>query len=356
MAEFSTEFTSQTVYEGVKEVHRGAKGARPRGLFFLEGDSVVTAASYDVVGDKIQLLQFPDNCRLIAASVVSDKEFDTGGSALRLGLVLDAGTESTTTTAAGAAFTNQPANDGIEIVSSAAADVSLDVTIVGTTQGTDTVVVETIATDASDGTTQAATVKTDWGVILAAWMPVAPTGTITIREASANGAITTLTPTILSRGVNSVASAQQAFGDAKAELVASGTSTKQIGIKGTDSDGTVIYDSQALTDTTKVLSNSRFQTVTEIYSGDLEATRTATVASTNPLLVTDSQAFTGLPIPLNFAGGTLPGSEIGVDCSNDYLSLRVEVAPSTANTGDITLTSKCLVYVGEVADLGTSQA
>lgn len=354
MAEYSSEFSPSSTYETIKAAHRRQKSAKPCGMFLIEGDTTVDAEAYDVVGDKIQLLEFPDNCRLIAASVIADKEFDTGGTAVRFGLVVDQGTESTTTTAAGSAFTNQPANDGLEVVSDAAGDITQTITIVGTTQGTDTVVVETITLN---GVAQVSTVKVDWGFILAAWVAsgtLTAASTVTIREASANQTVTTLTPTVTSRGVNSVAATQQAHGDQLVQLVCSGTSTKVIGLKGTDSDGTVIYDAQALTNTTPVLSNSRFQTVTEVYSGDLENTRTATITATNPLLVTGSQFATGLPIPLNFTGGSTPGTEMGIDVSEDALALRVEVAPTTANTGDVTFTTKALVWCGDVADIGIS--
>ncbi len=354
MAEYSSEFSPSSTYETIKAAHRRQKSAKPCGMFLLEGDTTVAAASYDVVGDKIQLLKFPDNCRLVAASVIADKEFDTGGTAVRFGLVVDQGTESTFTSPVGAAFTNQPANDGLEMVSSEAADITQSVTIYGTTQGTDTVVAETLALDGTDGTTQVATVKTDWGFILGVVVDAAPTGTITIREASGNQTVTTLTPTVLSRGITDVTAGQTAFGDQLVELVASGATTKVFGLIGTDSDGTTIYDAQALTGATKVLSNSRFQTVTQVLTGDLEATRTVTINSTNPLLVTGSQFATGLPIPLNFTGGSTPGTEIGVDVSEDALALRVEVAPTTANTGSVTFTSKALCWVGDPADIGTS--
>lgn len=354
MAEFTSEFNAASTYKSVTDAHRRQKSAKPCGVFLIEGDTTIDAELYDVVGDKIQLLDFPDNCRLLAASVIADREFDIGGAAVRFGLVVDQGTESTFTTAVGVAFTNQPANDGIELVSDAAGDTTQTITIVGTTQGTDTLVAETVTLN---GTTQVDTVKTDWGFILAAWVAsgtLTAASTVTIREASGNATVTTLTPTVTSRGVNSVTSTQQAFGDQLVELVASGATTKVIGLKGTDSDGTVIYDAQALTGATKVLSNSRFQTVTEVYMGDVEATRTATINSVNPTLVTGSQFATGLPIPLNFAGGSTPGTEIGVDVSEDILAIRIEVAPTTAATSDVTFTTKCVCWVGDPVDVGTS--
>ena len=181
-----------------------------------------------------------------------------------------------TTTGVGAAFTNQPANDGIEVLSASAADTTQTITIIGTTTGTDTVVVETVTLT---GTTAVSTVKTNWGVVLAVKKSAATAGTVTIREASGNATITTLTALVLSAGVETVAEADQPAYGRLVSLVSDGATTKQIGLKGTDTTDAVIYDSQALAGTTAVLSNSEFRLVTEIYTGDLESGRTCTQAN-----------------------------------------------------------------------------
>lgn len=351
MAELATEFTKDSVYNSLRKKFNQAKGSKPQGFGFLEGDIVVaTPTNFDVAGDKIQLVQFPDQCRLISASVVSDKEYDTGGSALRMGLILDDGiSTNTATTAVGSAFSNQPANDSVSVHSDDAGDTTQTVTIIGTTNGTDTVVVEEIALN---GTNVVDSAKLDWGVILAVKLDAACDGTVTVEENSANADIVTLATGVLSKGVNTV-SGFTAY-DRLLNIVASGASTKQLGIQGTDSDGTVIYDSQALAGTALVLSNSRFASVTEIYTGDLAGTTTATVTGSEALLATASQAFTALPIPLNWNGSTLPGTEVGIDVGGQTLALLVEVAPSTASSTAVTFTTKCAVYLGEVADLGTS--
>ncbi len=179
------------------------------------------------------------------------------------------------TTGAGIAFTNQPANDGVEVVSSNAADTTQSVTIIGTTQGTDTVVVETVTLN---GVAVVATTKVDWGLILAVKLSASCAGTVTVQEASGNLAITTLLTTVLSKGVETVAAADQRAFNQEPTAVADGATTKQIGLQGTDEDGTVIYDSQALNGATAVTMNDTFRTVTEVYTGDLEAARTATIA------------------------------------------------------------------------------
>ena len=182
------------------------------------------------------------------------------------------------TSAVGSAFTNQPANDGVEVVSSSALDITQTVTIIGTTQGTDTVVVEELALDVADGTTAVSTVKTDWGVILAVKLDAACVGTITFREASANAAITTIAPAVLQSGVVEVTAASQgAFGVIPA-VKGSVDTTSALGLQIVGTDGVVAYDSQALTAATAVAANTAALLVTEVYKGNIEADETVTVA------------------------------------------------------------------------------
>lgn len=179
------------------------------------------------------------------------------------------------TTAVGSAFTNQPNNDGVEVVSASAADTTQTVTIIGTTTGTDTVVVETVTLN---GTTEVPTVKVDWGMILAVKKSAATAGTVTVREASADQTITAgLTASVLSVGVTEVPTADQQAYNRIPAINADGATTKQLGLKGTDADGATIYDSQALAGATVTPVNTAFNRVTEIYRGDLEVARTATV-------------------------------------------------------------------------------
>lgn len=178
------------------------------------------------------------------------------------------------TTGNGLAFTNQPANDGIEIVSSNAADTTQTVTIIGTTNGTNAVVVES---KALNGTTVVSTTKTDWGVVLAVKLSASCAGTVTVREASADQTITTLATTVLSKGVETVLAANQQAYNVAPTFVASSTTTKQIGLGGTDSTGAQIYDSAPANNTTAVTANVTFKRVTEVYTGDLESNRTVTL-------------------------------------------------------------------------------
>ena len=208
-----------------------------------------TAESYTV----------PSGCNYIVAS-------GTDGFWYKVGVA------SLGSTGVGTAFTNQPANDGVEIVSDDAGDTTQTITIIGTTVSTDTVVVEEVALD---GTNAVSTTKTDWGVILAVKLDASAGGTVTVREASGNATITTLTTGTLSKGVVEITDSSGVGG--LVQFVASGATTKQIGIQGTNASGTTIYDSQALSGTTAVYSNSVFASVTEVYVGDLENSVSVTV-------------------------------------------------------------------------------
>lgn len=353
MATFSTETSGKSVYSKIQETHRQKKQSKPTGVFLVKNTTVVAPASYDALNDTIELMEFPDNSYLLGGSVVADKEYDTGGTAARFALVLDNGETSTYTTAVGAAYANQPANDGVSVLSDSALDVGQVVTVIGTTTSTDTVIIEDLVLD---GTNVVDSVKTDWGQILAVKISAACAGTVTIEESSGNADIKTFAAGTLSSGVNEVTSTEQDFNDALVRIVASGASTKQIGLKGTDTDGTVIYDSQALNGTTQVLSNSRFATITEVYTGDLAGTTTATISSSYPLLATGSQFATADPLPLNFNGSAVVGGEFGIEVGGKKLALVCEVAPTTANSADISFVTKALIYQGEITDVGTSQA
>ena len=180
------------------------------------------------------------------------------------------------TTGAGEAFTNQPANDSVTIVSDSALDITQTITLIGTTTATDTVVVEA---NVVTGVVGVVTAKLNWGQIVAVKKSAATVGTITITETSGGLTITTLAPADLSAGVETITGGY-AY-NTNPTIVASGASTKQIGLQGTNAAGTVIYDSQALNGATEVIMNSSFLAVTEIYTGDLEAGRTVTLAQTD---------------------------------------------------------------------------
>ncbi len=194
-------------------------------------------------------------------------------------------TTGSDTTAVGIAYTNQPSNDSVQILSSDAGDTAVSITIIGTTTGTDTVVVEVLATDATDGTTPVTSVKVNWGQILAIKKPVT-LGTITIQKTTGPATVTTLLAAATSSGVSAASGTANGW-NRTLRLVSDGATTKQVGIKGTNSSGTTIYDSQALTGTTVAYSNSAFVEVHEFYIGDLEGTRTLTASTRGGLGIND---------------------------------------------------------------------
>ena len=101
-------------------------------------------------------------------------------------------------------FTNQPAGDGVEVVSDSASDTG-KITIFGTTHVGGAFAYETVTLN---GVTEVATTKTDWGNIYGAFLGdiegkniKAAVGTITLREASTDQAITTIVATKISKGM-----------------------------------------------------------------------------------------------------------------------------------------------------------
>lgn len=180
----------------------------------------------------------------------------------------------------GAAFTNQPANDGVEIVSNNAADTTQTATVYGTTTATDTLVRETVALN---GTSVVSTVKIDWGQVLGVVLSASCAGTVTFREASGDATITTITTGNLSKGVETIPTASS-YPTPKPTVVASGATTKQIGLYGTTLAGAAGGDSQALTGTTAVAMNAAFGSETLLLTGDVENTVTVTVSVSADLL------------------------------------------------------------------------
>lgn len=173
-------------------------------------------------------------------------------------------------------FGNQPANDGVEIVSAAAGDTTQSITLWYTRNGQgDTVYSET---KALNGTTQVVLTHTDVQLVLAAELSAVTAGNVTIREASADATITTITAGGTKAGIEEVEAADQNAYNVAPTIVAGGASTKQVGLIGTNSAGAAIADSQALNGTTAVTANSAFKTVTRVLLGDVATGTTVTVS------------------------------------------------------------------------------
>jgi len=165
---------------------------------------------------------------------------------------------------AGGSFGNQPAGDGVEIVSDDSGDTTQTVTIYGTITGTTNEV--TSETVTLTGTDAVSTEIITWQNILAVKLSAECAGTITIREASANETITTITTGDLSAGVVEPATTQ-AYG-----LIprhdGGDSSTAPIAIIGTGLDGTALSVVDALNGTTEEdHGTTPYGTITEVYIG-----------------------------------------------------------------------------------------
>lgn len=170
----------------------------------------------------------------------------------------------------GGGFGNQPANDGVEMVSAGAGDTTQTVTIYYTRDGQgDTVYSDT---ETLNGVTQVVFTDTDIQKVLGVEMSAAATGIVTIREASGNATITTLAVGVTSSGVYSVP--VSAVDPIIPVIYADAATTKTVGIIGTNTSGAAADDSEVLSGTTLVPLNATFNTVTKILAGDLETART----------------------------------------------------------------------------------
>lgn len=195
----------------------------------------------------------------------------------------------------GSGWTTQPSNDGVEIVSSDNADTTQSITIYYTRNGAgDTVSSETVALN---GTTQVALTDTDVALVLGVELDAVCAGTVTVREASGNVTITTIAPAALSSGITTIT--DTAAGGSFVRMVSDGATTKQVGLIGTDADAAALTDSQALSGTTSVLSNSRFTTVTKVLHGDLESTRTVTLTALTAFVPSADDTSGASPAPIN---------------------------------------------------------
>ncbi len=173
-------------------------------------------------------------------------------------------------TSADGAFGNQPTNDAVEVLSDTVADTSRQVTIYGTTNGTNIITAETVTLDSADGTTVKTTTKTDWGNILGIEVDSAhATAIITVREASGNAEIETIPATNTTRGVYDVPIASQSCYGLPIQVVAGAASTNVVGAVGKDPTGVTRYSNQiTLAGTTAVNDIAGLWKVTKLLYGD----------------------------------------------------------------------------------------
>lgn len=245
--------------------------------------------------DKIQTIKVPSS--LASTSNFEDMSYTTNGAkiapkyicshknhliAANIKFIESYGLISSYTTAVGAAFTNQPLGGSVQVLSSNnvvgedKGPPTRSVTIWGTyTGGGDDVAAEVIAVN---GTTAVTSARTNWQKILGVNADWDPFGTITVRKTTGAATITTFTAADGS-GIVNVPSTSQAGGDRVLDIVASGATTKQVGFFGTTPGGTIVWDSQTLSGTTTVQSNSEFRSFVNVLIGDIENTVTVTVTS-----------------------------------------------------------------------------
>jgi hypothetical protein len=175
----------------------------------------------------------------------------------------------------GSAFTNQPQNDGVTVVSTSESDTAITVTIIGTTTGTETVVTEDIVLT---GIVDADSVKKDWGAILGVKLSGAAVGDVKVSETSEGLEIVTIAAGGTSAGVVAVDAGDQGAFNVAPTSEADDTTTKTIGIKYIATDGsTEAYQADALNGATAQTFANAALLVTELYLGDVESTRTVTV-------------------------------------------------------------------------------
>lgn len=188
------------------------------------------------------------------------------------------GTQATIDEQAGGDYGNQPANDGLVILSDSASDNTQTVTIYGTTNGASPLLVvsETVTLT---GTNAVSTVKTNWGLVLAVVVSGNHAGTITVREASGNLAVTTLATGTNSSGLYAVPTADQNGYGSIPTVVAGGASTKYVGIAYTTIEGVAASEVKQLNGNTPVSFTNRAARVTAWYVGDVAAASTVTLKS-----------------------------------------------------------------------------
>lgn len=287
---FKTSTRNVNILKGVHRFYAGADGTiNANRLVYIHanGDYLEAPANeFGVIGVNFEGRQRSDGenlvlavgaLRLIAAQAVEAGRALKSYHGGRAGLLVTAALvgQDILAATAGGNFGNQPANDGVEVVSSSAADTTQSVTIYGTTNGGDVVVVETVALN---GTTPVATTKVNWGEILGVELSAVCAGTITIREASGDLGITTIAPAALQAGVAYPSAANQRALAQAPTAVAGGASTKKVGLVGTGVDGAVLTNNaKTLNGATAIIMPTKMNTVTKVLLGDVASASTVQV-------------------------------------------------------------------------------
>lgn len=233
---------------------------------------------------------------------------------------------------AGGNFGNQPAGDGVEVISDSTADVGQTVTIYGTKTGaTTTVTTETVTLN---GTTQASTTTTTWQNILGVELSAACAGTVTIREASGNATITTISAGDLSAGVV-IPSSTKGYNEVPRHD-ASGASTAPVGIIGTYYDDSAISSVDALNGATEEDHNAvPFKTIDKVLLGAVAGT--VTVSILRPDHIVDSFSVGSGGVLSRAGGGGSASQELVLEPDTSYVLNVVNIGSLAATDVDLNI-------------------
>lgn len=204
--------------------------------------------------------------------------------------------------AAGGSFANQPANDGIEVVSDAAGDTTQTITLYGLRNGAlTTLVTETLTLT---GTSVVSSAITNWYTLCAARLSAACAGTITIREASGNATIITISAASTTAGISASASSNGLGLVLRHDASAAGT--EAIVAVGTGIDGAALSVVDTLNGTTEEdHGTTPFGTVTEFYIGAVPSTTNVTILTNE---ASDASAYCGIALQTTAVSG------VPIDC------------------------------------------
>lgn len=166
----------------------------------------------------------------------------------------------------GAGFTNQPANDGVTVVSDSAEDTTQTITIIGVDNAGDYMTEEIEL----KGTTDAASTNTDWGTVSAVILDAACAGAVEVSETSGGLEIITLAAGELSAGIEIT----DGYAYNKiATVVADGASTGKLVIVHEATDGAAETNLVAtLNGTTEVPLGTASYKITTVYTGGVADT------------------------------------------------------------------------------------
>jgi len=175
------------------------------------------------------------------------------------------------TLVAGFDFANQPANDTVDVHSDDGGDVGQTVTVYGLENGGTTI--ESEVYTLAGVAVQAG--STSFDTILAVVISAVCAGNVTVEENSGSADIIVYTAGQLGSGYVAVTAGYARYGIP--DIVASGATTKELGIIGTSDAGAALSEQQTLAGAVKTALANSYATITHILTGDVEAARTVSV-------------------------------------------------------------------------------